>query len=81
MPKIYLSISQKAKQKEKELYELIESRKIHTKFKWSDMAAELGETKQTFKYRFDNKLLEGWELITIFYLLGIEAEELKEFVS
>lgn len=81
MPKIYLSISQKAKQKEKELYELIETKKIHAKFKWTDMAAELGETKQTFKYRFDNKLLEGWELITIIYLLGIEAEELKEFVS
>lgn len=80
MPKTYLSTAQKARAKQNYLYSMLETKKVLQRVTWSEVAAELGESKQTFKYRFEKRLLEGWELLTIIHMLNVEAEELKEFM-
>ncbi len=51
------------------------------KVKRSFIAEELGETKQTFRYRFENRLLAGWELLAIIEILKIEADKLKNIIT
>lgn len=80
MAKAYLTTAQKARAKQNYLYSMIETRKVLKQIKWSEVAAELGESKQTFKYRFDKRLLEGWELLTLINMMEIKAEELREFM-
>ena len=81
MPKTYLSIAQKAKSNQNELYRLLTTEKTEKKVKWSFIAEELGETKQTFRYRFENRLLAGWELLAIIEILKIEADKLKNIIA
>jgi hypothetical protein len=81
MPKTYLSIAQKAKSNQNELYRLFANEKAEKKVKWSFIAEELGETKQTFRYRFENRLLAGWELLAIIEILKIEADKLKNIIA
>ncbi len=81
MAKAFLSLAQHAKSKQKDLYRLLRAKKGETQTSGSALAEACGESKQTFKYRFDNELLEAWELITVLNKLGVKPEELRFIVK
>jgi len=78
MARTYLSKEQHARLRQNDLYRLLRAKKGETGITGSELATCCGESKQRFKYRFDNQLLEPWELLIVFDILKVEINDLNK---
>ena len=77
MPAVCLTVKQKAMKEQKKLKRLLVGEMELQGLTHKQVAAELGESRQTFEYRLNNDLLEGWEYLTLIHLLKLTREDLE----
>ena len=81
MAKILLSDRQKAKDKVKKLKVICLGHKELNSMSWEALAAEMGMSRTTLKYRFDKGLLTIDEWIVLIHILKVEREALDLWIS